>query len=319
MIDFLISIHVFGEQGDALNPTYSSGGSVAGAAAGGRANRAVKNQTISVGDFELTAISDGIYLADGGAFFGVVPKVLWQRKVKADEQNRIGVSCTSVLVRTGTQNILIETGIGNKLDEKFKHIYQNQEKLLENLHLAGAAPEDIDIVINSHLHFDHCGWNTVYKDRIAVATFAKAKYYAPEGEWRHGSLQLERDRVSYISDNYDPLIRSGQMQLLKGDQEICPGISVAVYPGHTRSMQAIFIRSGGKTACYISDLIPTTWHLDVTWVMAYDLFPLETIENRKRYYAQAIPERWLTIFTHDPETPWVIPALEGSKIVARPV
>ncbi len=277
----------------------------------------MKNQAISLGDFELTVVPDGTYVADGGAFFGVVPKVLWERKVKADDLNRIAVSCNSVLVRTGKQNMLIETGIGSKLSEKFKHIYQNQEKLLENLHAAGVAPEDIDIVINSHLHFDHCGWNTVYKNGVAVPTFPKAKYYAPEGEWKHGSLQLERDRVSYISDNYDPLIRSGQMQLLKGPGEIVPGISVEVYPGHTRNMMAVFIRSGGKTACYISDLIPTTWHLDVTWVMAYDLFPLETIENRKRYYSKAVPERWLTIFTHDPQIPWMYPALEGGKIVAK--
>jgi len=279
----------------------------------------VKNQSISLGDFELTAVSDGCYVADGGAFFGVVPKTLWERKVKADALNRVKVSCNSLVVRTGEKTLLIETGIGNKLAEKMKGIFQSEEKLLENLHAAGLAPDDIDIVINSHLHFDHCGWNTVYKNGTAVATFPKAKYFAPEGEWRHGTLQLERDRVSYISDNYDPLIQRGQMQLLTGDCEIVPGISVAVYPGHTRNMMAVCICSGGKTACYISDLIPTTWHLDVTWVMAYDLFPLETIENRKKYYARAVPERWLTIFTHDPEIPWVYPVLEGNKIVAQPV
>ena len=275
------------------------------------------NPTITLGDFELTAISDGIYVADGGAFFGVVPKVLWQRKVQADDLNRIAVSCNSVLVRTGKQTVLIETGIGNKLTEKQKKIWESQEKLLENLHAAGAAPEDVDIVINSHLHFDHCGWNTVYKNGVAVPTFPKAKYFAPEGEWKHGSLQLERDRVSYISDNYDPLIRSGQMQLLGGKAEIVPGISVMVYPGHTRNMWAVFIRSVGQTACYISDLIPTTWHLDVTWVMAYDLFPLECIENRKLYYAQAIPEQWLTIFTHDPLTPWARLENVNGKILCK--
>jgi len=279
----------------------------------------VKNQSISLGDFELTAVSDGHYVADGGAFFGVVPKTLWERKVKADALNRIKVSCNSVIVRTGEKTVLIETGTGNKLPEKMKGFFQPEEKLVENLHAAGVAPDDVDMVINSHLHFDHCGWNTVYRNGKAVATFPKAKYFAPEGEWRHGTLQLERDRVSYISANYDPLIQSGQMQLLKGDCEIVPGVSVVVYPGHTRNMMGVFIRSGGKTACYISDLIPTTWHLDVTWVMAYDLFPLETIENRKKYYSRAVPERWLTIFTHDPEIPWVYPALEGNRIVAQPV
>lgn len=272
-------------------------------------------QKLSLGDFELSAVSDGTYVGDGGAFFGVVPKTLWSRKVKADELNRITVSCNSVLVRTGKQNILIETGIGNKLAEKTKSFFLPQEKLLESLHQAGAAPEDIDVVINSHLHFDHCGWNTVYRNGTAVATFPKAKYYAPRGEWEHGQLQLERDRVSYISDNYNPLINSGQMQLLLGDAEIAPGVSVKVYPGHTRHMWAVFVRSGGKTACYISDLLPTTWHLDVAWAMAYDLFPLETIENRKKYYAEAIPGEWLTMFTHDPNVPWGYIKQEGSKFL----
>jgi glyoxylase-like metal-dependent hydrolase (beta-lactamase superfamily II) len=264
----------------------------------------LKNQTISLGDFELTAISDGTYVADGGAFFGIIPKVMWQKKVPADELNRIAVSCNSVLVRTGKQNILIETGIGNKLDEKKKKIFEPQEKLLENLRATGVAPEEINIVINSHLHFDHCGWNTVYKDDVAVATFPNAEYFAPEGEWRHALLQTERDRASYLSPNYDPLIQSGQMRLIDGNAEIIPGISVEVWPGHTRNMWAVFIRSAGKTACYISDLIPSTWHLDPVWAMAYDLFPLEVLDNRKRYYARAIPEQWLTVFTHDPNIPW---------------
>lgn len=275
------------------------------------------NQTISLGDFELTAVSDGIYISDGGAFFGVVPKTLWQRKVKSDDQNRIFAGLNSILVRTGRQNILIETGIGNKLSDKMKSFYEPKELLLQNLHAAGAAPEDIDIVINSHLHFDHCGWNTVYKNGRAVATFPKAKYYVQEGEVQHGHLQLERDRVSYFNDNYDPLIASGQMQLLNGAAEIVPGISVAVYPGHTRNLQAIFIRSGGQTACYISDLIPTTWHLDITWVMAYDLFPLETIENRKRYYKEALPQNWLTIFTHDPDIPWAYLETINGKVAVK--
>jgi len=274
----------------------------------------VQNHSLTLGDFELTAISDGTYVADGGAFFGIIPKVMWEKKVKADALNRITVSCNSVLVRTGKQNILIETGIGNKLEEKRKKIFETQEKLLENLSATGVAPDEIDIVINSHLHFDHCGWNTVYRNGAAVATFPRAKYFAPLGEWKHGSLQLERDRVSYLSPNYDPLIQSGQMQLIDGNAEIAPGISVEVWPGHTRNMWGVFIRSGGKTACYISDLVPTTWHLDPVWAMAYDLFPLEVLENRKRYYARAIPEHWLTIFTHDPNIPWAYVDSSDNKI-----
>jgi glyoxylase-like metal-dependent hydrolase (beta-lactamase superfamily II) len=277
----------------------------------------VTNPSISLGDFELTLVSDGHYLADGGAFFGIIPKVMWQRKTKPDDMNRITVSCNSTIVRTGKQTILIETGIGNKLSEKTKSFYYPQEKLLESLHAAKVASEEIDIVINSHLHFDHCGWNTVYKNGAVVPTFPNAKYYAPKGEWEHGKLQTERDRVSYISDNYDPLINSGQMQLIDGNAEIAPGISVEVWPGHTRHMWAVFIRSAGQTACYISDLIPTTWHLDVAWAMAYDLFPLEVLENRKRFYSKAIPEKWLTLFTHDPAVPWAYIERSDNKITYK--
>ncbi len=258
----------------------------------------------TLGDFELTVVSDGTYFLDGGAFFGVVPKTLWSRKVTADELNRLDAGLNSLLVRTGDKNILIETGIGNKLPDKLVQIYKQPAKLLDNLHAAGVAPEDIDIVINTHLHFDHCGWNTVRRGDKVVATFPNAKYYAQRGEWEHGRLQLERDAISYMSPNYDPLIESGQMVLLKGDSEISPGVSVKVFPGHTANMQAVIIESQKKKACYISDLIPTSAHLDITWAMAFDLYPLQTIESRKKYYLSAIPEKWLTVFTHDDATPW---------------
>ncbi|MGC2695396.1 MAG: MBL fold metallo-hydrolase [Candidatus Angelobacter sp.] len=281
----------------------------------------MKNQTISLGNFELTVISDGTYVGDGGAFFGIIPKVVWQRKVQADELNRIKVCCNSILVRTGKETVLIETGIGNKLSEKTRGFFLPELKLMDNLRESGIRPEEIDVVINSHLHFDHCGWNTIYTDGVPVATFPNARYFAPKGEWEHGNLQLERDRVSYISDNYDPLIRNGQMTLLAGnhEHEIVPGITVEVWPGHTRNMWAVFIRSGGKTACYISDLIPTTWHLEPAWAMAYDLFPLEVLENRKRYYSHAIPEQWLTIFTHDPDVPWAYIDRIDNRIAFSPI
>src|SRR5437667_9250813 len=277
-------------------------------------------ERLALGDFDLTVFPDGTYFLEGGAFFGVVPKVMWSRQVKADEQNRVVVGLNSLLVRTGKHNVLIETAIGNKLSEKMAKIYGQPAKLLENLSAGGIAPDDIDVVINTHLHFDHCGWNTVRKNGQVVATFPKAQYYAQEGEWQHGRRQHERDAISYISENYDPLIDSGQMHLLHGEQEIVSGVVVKIFPGHTANMQAVIIKSGGKTACYISDLIPTTVHLDLTWVMAFDLFPLETIESRKRYYAQALPEGWLTIFTHDPKVPLAyVERDESGKMVARGV
>jgi glyoxylase-like metal-dependent hydrolase (beta-lactamase superfamily II) len=269
----------------------------------------------SLGDFELTALSDGTYRLDGGAYFGVVPKMLWSKRLIPDENNMVPSALNSVLVRTGEKNILIETGIGNKLPEKMAQIYGQPAKLIENLNAAGLSPEDIDIVINSHLHFDHCGWNTVRRNGIIAPTFPKAKYYAQGGEWKHAH-ENQRDGVSYFTDNYDPLVDRGKMQLLHGNQEIVPGISVEVFPGHTRDLQAILVQSGGKTACYISDLIPTSAHLDLNWVMGFDLYPVESIESRKRYYSRAIPERWVTMFTHDPEIPWAyLDKDERGKIV----
>jgi glyoxylase-like metal-dependent hydrolase (beta-lactamase superfamily II) len=275
-------------------------------------------QRLTLGEFELIAVSDGIYRLDGGAFFGVIPKVMWGKKVKADADNYVTVGLNSIVVRTGQETILIETGIGNKLPDRLIKIFGQPAKLLDNLSGAGISPEDIDIVINTHLHFDHCGWNTVLQGGKVAPTFPNAKYYAPEGEWQHGRLQLERDAISYMSDNYDPLIKTGQMELLQGDREIVPGVSVKVFPGHTQTMQAVIIKSGGQTACYISDLIPTSAHIDLTWGMAFDLFPLLTIENRKRYYAQSIPEKWLTMFTHDPQVPWAyIEKDERGKMTTR--
>jgi glyoxylase-like metal-dependent hydrolase (beta-lactamase superfamily II) len=274
-------------------------------------------QRLTLGDFELTAVSDGIYHLDGGAFFGVIPKVLWEKKVEVDDKNLVPTGLNSVVVRTGDRTVLIETGIGNKLPERMAKIFGQPAQLLENLNAVGVSPEDIDIVINTHLHFDHCGWNTVRRGDDFFPTFPNAKYYVQQGEWQHAH-ELQRDAPSYYSENYDPLVESGQMTLLQGDHEIVRGISVKVFPGHTRGMQAVMIESGGKTACYISDLIPTSAHIELTWGMAFDLYPLETIESRKQYYGQALPENWLTMFTHDPNVPWAyVGKDERGKMVAR--
>jgi len=268
---------------------------------------------LTLGDFELTVFSDGTYPLDGGAFFGVVPKVMWSRKVEADDRNYVQAGLNSLLIRTGKQNVLVETGMGNKLSERMVKFYGQPALLLENLAAGGISPEDIDVVINSHLHFDHCGWNTIRdKNRNVVPTFPRAKYYAPEGEWQYARKPSERDAISYIPDNYDPLVASGKMTLLKGGEEIVPGISVKTFPGHTASMQAIIVQSGGKTACYISDLMPTTAHLDLTWGMGFDLYPLQTIESKKEYYAKALSEKWLTVFTHDAKTPWAYLERDGT-------
>ena len=274
----------------------------------------------TLGDFELTILSDGTYPLDGGALFGVVPKMMWSKKVTADERNLIYVGLNSLLVRTGKKTILIETGIGNKMPDKMVQIFGQPAQLLGHLHAAGVAPEDIDIVINTHLHFDHCGWNTIRQGDRMVATFPKARYYVQKREWEHAQLRLERDAISYIGDNYNPLVESGQMTLLEGDHEVSRGISVQVFPGHTANMQAVIVESGGGKACYISDLIATTWQLDLTWTTGVDLYPLTSIESRKRYYAQAIPEHWLTVFTHDDKTPWgYVERGEKGRLTLKPL
>ncbi len=252
------------------------------------------------GEMELSILTDGSYLLDGGAMFGVVPKPLWEKRAPANEKNQIVLGTNTVLVRTEKHTVVIETGIGNKLPEKMRGIYDAKQLLMQSFQAAGIRPEDVDIVINTHLHFDHCGWNTTrMPDGSIVPTFPNARYFVHRGEVEHGHLQLERDAVSYISDNYDPLIANGQMTMLDRDTDIVPGVSVEVFPGHTAQMMAVMLDSGGKRACYISDLIPTSAHLDVTWVMGYDLDPLTCIEQRKRFLGRAIPERWLVLFTHD--------------------
>lgn len=258
-----------------------------------------------IGDFELTVLTDGSYYLDGGAMFGVVPKPLWEKRAPADEKNRILLGTNTVVVRDGRNTVVIETGIGNKLAQKQREIFQSKGMLPASFKAAGIGLDEVDVVINSHLHFDHCGWNTTLReDSSVIPTFSNARYYAHRGEVEHGRLQLERDAVSYTADNYEPLIASGQMTLLEGPKEILPGIAVELYPGHTAQMMAVIISSGGSTACYISDLIPTSAHLDLTWGMGYDLDPLRVIEERKRFYSRAIAERWLVLFTHDHRRPF---------------
>jgi glyoxylase-like metal-dependent hydrolase (beta-lactamase superfamily II) len=278
-----------------------------------------------LGDFDLTICTDGTYLLDGGAMFGVVPKTLWQKRTPSDDDNRILLGLNSVVVRTGQAVVLIETGIGNKQSEKMREIHQSQGLLPVSLAAAGVDPAEVTHVVNTHLHFDHCGWNTTLQpDGSVRPTFPNARYFAHRGEVEHGHLQLDRDRVSYLSPNYDPLIASGQMTLLDADAiardpEIVPGVSVEVFAGHTAQMMGVHLESGGRHACYIGDLIPTSHHLDPTWVMGYDLDPVTCIAERKRFLARAIDGQWLVLFTHDHHVPAATVSLnDKGKPVATP-
>jgi len=277
-----------------------------------------------VGEWELMVLSDGFFFLDGGAMFGVVPKLMWEKRAPADAENRILLGTNTVVARNGKRTIVIETGTGNKHSEKLRAIFGLKQWLPESFAAAGIPLESVDVVINSHLHFDHSGWNTtLLPDGRVVPTFPNARHFAHRGEVEHGHKQYERDAVSYLSANYDPLIESGQMTLLDlgaGEvQEIEPGLSVELFPGHTAQLMGIHIESGGEHACYISDLFPTSAHLDATWVMGYDLDPMRCIEERKRFLKRAIPEKWLVLFTHDHHVPFGFVELneKGRPVIAK--
>jgi glyoxylase-like metal-dependent hydrolase (beta-lactamase superfamily II) len=258
---------------------------------------------LALGNFEIHLIREAVYYWDGGALFGVVPKTLWSRKTQADALNRIPLAFNCYLVRTDEHQILIETGGGDKLDQAARarmELPPESRPLPEVISAAGFDPEGIDMVVNSHLHWDHCGGNTIRRGDTAVPAFPRATYYAPRGEWEHAHLRLSRDSVSYIDQNYDPLVAGGQMQLLAaGATEIAPGIRLDTAPGHTRDMMVVTVSSGGSTFCFLSDLVPTAAHLTPTWVTAFDLYPLETIENKTRWLGQAAAASWYCGFGHD--------------------
>ncbi len=274
---------------------------------------------MKLGTFELDFLSDGTFALDGGQMFGVVPKVLWEKRIPADERNRIRLGLTSLLVRAGRSTVLIETGIGDKFDAKFADIYgvQRSATLLDGLARRGVRPEDIQIVINTHLHFDHCGWNTRREGKKIVPTFPRAKYFIQRGEWEHALEPTDRDRASYIEEFFQPAER--QTEFLLGEAEIMPGIRVEVMPGHTREMQCVRIESEGQFAYFISDLVPTRAHLPYPWIMSFDLYPLETLASKKRLLPHLVEERALVVFTHDAEVPAARLVESGGRISAEPV
>ena len=228
---------------------------------------------MKLGDIELYMLSDGTFALDGGAMFGVVPKPMWEKKFTPDARNRIRLGMNCPLIRTAGKWILVETGAGDKLDPKLADIYgiDGAPRLPDQLAARGLRPEDIDIVIDTHLHFDHCGWNTRVVDGKAVPTFPNARYVLQKGELEHAKRPNERDRASYFPDNFAPVEAAGQFWLIEGEREVAPGVEVVRVPGHNADMQCVRITGGGKTAFLFVDLVPTTAHLPFPWIMGYDL------------------------------------------------
>jgi glyoxylase-like metal-dependent hydrolase (beta-lactamase superfamily II) len=257
-----------------------------------------------LGDFDVYGLRDGFFHLDGGAMFGVVPKTLWEKKCPADAHNRIRLALNSLLIKTPGAVVLVETGIGSKLGAKLSAVYgvEQDPGLLGSLVRLGFAPEDIDFVINTHLHFDHCGGNTVRNERDEIVpAFPRARYIIQKGEWEWALNPHEREKGSFRSENFRPLAEYGVLDLVDGDSPVTQGIEVLLAPGHTARHQCVKVKSGGKTLAYLGDLVPTSAHIALAYGMSYDLHPLENLETKRTLYEQALAEDWILAFVHDPD------------------
>lgn len=259
------------------------------------------------GDYRVEVIPDCEFRLDGGAMFGVVPRNLWARACPPDEQNRIRMNMNCLFIEGAGERILIDTGIGEKWAEKQRTMYgiDRRRSLAESLlAVAGVGSEDITIVINTHLHFDHAGGNTALDELGKPApAFSNARYFVSRGEFEHAESPTERDRASYFPDNWRPLKDSGRLELKDAEYEVIPGLRMETYAGHNRSMQCPRLECGGKTLFGFADLVPMRAHVPFAWIMGYDLFPVETLEAKKKLLPQAAHENWTCLFYHDPDGP----------------
>ena len=269
-------------------------------------------ETMHLGRWTVHAIQAGGQKLDGGAMFGVVPKALWQRRIPPDERNRIQLGMRCLLIEHEIGPVLIDTGAGNKENAKFYDIYGVENKgehgptaLEDGLFEIGVKPEDVKLVINSHLHFDHAGGNTVLETdgRIRPA-FVNARYVVQQGEYHFATHTNERTAGSYFAHNFVPIAEAGRYDFVEGDREIISGIRSVHTPGHTPWHQSLLLESGNERALYLADLMPTTAHVPLPWIMGYDVEPLVTLETKRRILAQAGSEQWLMVFEHDAKTAW---------------
>ncbi|HWG35458.1 MAG TPA: MBL fold metallo-hydrolase [Gemmatimonadaceae bacterium] len=283
-------------------------------------------QSRSIGDLVVHAIQAGGQRLDGGAMFGVVPKPLWERRIAADERNRIQLGMRCLLIEHPSGLILIDSGAGNKENAKFHEIYgvenagaNGRTALEDGLAQVGVSPEQIAILISTHLHFDHAGGNT-FADEAGVVrpTFPRARYLVQRGEYEFATHTNERTAASYFDRNYIPTLESGQLELLEGESEIVDGIGVLVTPGHTPYHQSVVIRSAGETAIFLGDLVPTHAHLPLPWIMGYDVEPLVTLESKRALLKRVEQGDWTVIFEHDAVVPWGRVQFDGKAYSLRP-
>ena len=262
---------------------------------------------MNLGDYRVEIVPDCEFRLDGGAMFGVVPRNLWSRTFPPDEQNRIRMNMNCVFIDTGSERVLIETGIGDKWSEKHVGMYgiDRKRSLDESLEaIAGVNANEITIVINTHLHFDHAGGNTKHDESgTLIPSFSNARYFISRAEYEHAESPSDRDRASYLVENWQPLKESGQVELKDADYEVVPGLSMETHAGHNRSMQCWRLDRGGQTLFGFADLVPTRAHVPFAWIMGYDLYPVETLEAKKRLLPQAARDGWKCLFYHDPDQP----------------
>lgn len=269
-----------------------------------------RSVTRQLGRFRLHALDAGLQRLDGGAMFGVVPKPLWEKKIPPDDRNRIPLALRCLLVETEGDLVLIDTGAGNKEDEKFRDIYglenEGDPSALEDaIRDAGFQPSDVTLVINTHLHFDHAGGDTVKRADGGIGpAFEGVRHLVQRSEWDFAHLQNERIRASYSLANIDPIHEAGLFDFVEGPAEVLPGIRLEPTPGHTPGHQSVVIESEGESAIYLADLVPTSAHLSLPWIMGYDVEPLVTMETKKTVLDRSKRARALLVFEHDPEISW---------------
>jgi glyoxylase-like metal-dependent hydrolase (beta-lactamase superfamily II) len=258
---------------------------------------------IKAGGFEIRAVDTGRFRLDGGAMFGVVPKALWQKTDPADEKNRIEMHMRALYAEGRGRRILVDSGAGTKLDEKFVDIYAMEARgLREALGGEGIDPDSITDAVATHLHFDHGGGYTYYDSSGELSlALPNATHHVQRKQWEAAKSPNEKDRASFFPENFLPLEEAGKLDLLDGESEILPGVRVMPTEGHTPGHQIVLFGEGEGTVMYCGDLIPLASHVNLPWIMAYDHFPLSTLEEKKRLLGEAADNRWILFFEHDPK------------------
>ena len=275
------------------------------------------------GDYRVEVVSDCEFRLDGGAMFGVVPRNLWSKACPPDEQNRVRMNMNCLFIEGNGERILVDTGIGDKWSDKHREMYgiDRKRSFDESLHVvAGVGSEAITIVINTHLHFDHAGGNTTLEESgKASPTFPNARYFVSRAEYEHAEAPSERDRASYLPDNWRSLKDAGQLELKEPEYEVVPGLRMETHAGHNRSMQCARLVQGDETLFGFADLVPMRAHVPFAWIMGFDLYPVETLEAKKKLLPQAAREDWTCLFYHDPDTALGRIIQDGQKLKALPL